>query len=72
MKIILERKNCIGAGTCAALCPEFFEMAGDGKANLKGSKVNKETGNLELEIKDSECAAGAAQGCPALAIKVVE
>jgi len=62
--VTLEREKCIGCGTCAALCPKFWEMQGDGKSHLKGSEVNPKTGNEELEIKKIECNQDAADGCP--------
>jgi len=31
-KILLEK--CIGCGTCAALCPNTFEMTDDNKAKI--------------------------------------
>lgn len=41
MKIHLDRKNCIGCGVCATLCPKFFEMSEDGKSTLKKGVLNK-------------------------------
>lgn len=70
MKIILERDKCIGCGTCTVLCPKFFEMAEDGKATLKGSKKNEETGNFKLEVRDLECIKEAIESCPVQIIKV--
>jgi len=64
MKIIQKHDECIGCGTCVALCPKFWEMADDGKARLKGSEKNPETGEYELEIKKSECNQEAADACP--------
>ena len=64
------RKECIGAGVCAAMDPENFEMNADGLADLKDSNQEgdifvKEVDNLE-EIKE------AADGCPVRIIKVIE
>lgn len=50
MKIIVERPKCIGCGSCAALCPDFWEMAEDGKSFLKNSTTDTNTGNQELVI----------------------
>lgn len=70
MKIILERKKCIGCGSCAAVCPKFWEMAEDGLAKLKGGKTNSKTGNDELEVKAVDCNQEAADSCPVQIIKI--
>ncbi|MBZ9569731.1 ferredoxin [Patescibacteria group bacterium] len=72
MKIILEREKCIGCGSCAALCPKYFEMAEDGKTKLLDSKKNPEGGNDELEIEKNECAQEAADACPVQIIRIVK
>lgn len=64
MKIIHERKKCIGCGACAVVCPKYWEMAEDGLAKLKKSKTNSKTGNDELEIKNIDCNKDAAESCP--------
>jgi ferredoxin len=58
MKIKIDRDLCIGAGTCAALAPNTFELDSELKAVLK--KDGK---------KDSdENIIAAARGCPVCAI----
>ena len=52
LKIIYNRKNCIGAGACAAMDPDHFEMADDGKADLKGGK--EVDGKFELEVEEND------------------
>ncbi len=69
MKIIQQRKKCIGCGNCAAVCPKFWEMGNDGKANLKGAKQTKD-GNFELEVKDIDCNKQAESSCPVQIIHV--
>ena len=34
-KPIVDPEKCTGCGTCAALCPEVFEIAEDGKSSAK-------------------------------------
>lgn len=72
-KIIHNRKNCIGCGSCEMICPKFWKMDyEDRKSTLVGSVLNKETGNYELEVEDAEDVKAneeVAQTCP---VEIVE
>lgn len=68
-KIIQEREKCIGCGSCAALCPKYWEMADDGKSRLINSTQNAE-GNYELEVVEVECNQEAADACPVQIIHI--
>ncbi len=69
MKIIQERKKCIGCGSCAAVCPKHWEMSDDGKATLIGSVINsKEV--YELEVNKLDCLQEAVDSCPIDIIKI--
>ena len=76
VKISQDHLKCIGCGTCAALCPKFWEMReDDGKAHLKGGKYDKEKGRYEREFEemkpaDLDCNKLAQDACPVQAIKV--
>jgi ferredoxin len=59
-KIILDRDACIGCGSCAAICPENWRMAGD------KSKPKK------TEVKELGCNKEAADACPVQCITVKE
>lgn len=76
VKIIFDRQNCIGAGACVAVCPKYWQMAEDGKAELLGGKENLETGKYELEIEVSEedliSLKESASACPVQVIQVIE
>ena len=61
-KIILEREKCIGCGSCEAVCPKYWKVADDGKANFLGSE----------ELKEVECNKEAADSCPVQCIKIEE
>lgn len=63
-KIIYEREKCIGCGSCAALCPKYWEMAEDGKSKLLNSSQDAKTGNYELKTDKIECNQEAADACP--------
>jgi len=68
-KVIQEREKCIGCGSCAALCPKYWEMAEDGKSRLLKSTQNGE-GNFELELANIECNQEAADSCPVQIIHI--
>lgn len=68
-KIIFDRENCIGAGACAAMDPEHFKMASDGKADLIGGK-DIGNGKFELETDENQNLVEAAKACPVLVIKI--
>lgn len=71
MKIIHEREKCIGCGSCVALCPKYWEMADDGKSNLKNATKNTE-GNYELEAESIACNQEAADSCPVQIIHIIK
>ena len=70
MKIILDKSKCIGCGSCTALCPKFFELGEDGKAHIKGARIEEKTENEELEVEKLDCAKEAAEVCPVQAIQI--
>lgn len=71
IKVIQIHKDCIGCGTCVALCPAFWEMTDDGKARpAKGAK-NPETSNYEFEVEKVGCNKDASDACPVQIIKIV-
>jgi len=55
MKAIIDRSGCISCGLCAATCPDVFQMAGDGFAEVITEAVPKELEALAVE---------AMEGCP--------
>ncbi len=55
-KVTVDKDACIGCGACAAICPDGFEMGGDGKSHVKDASA--------------ACAKEAANACPVGAIKV--
>jgi len=70
MKIIQEHEKCIGCGSCVAICPKFWEIGEDGKAEpLNFKKVGN---NYETEIKSVSCNKEAADSCPVQCIVVKE
>ncbi len=70
MKIVLDRENCIGCGSCVAACPDYWEMGDDGKADLKGSK--EVDGNKVLEVEEEGCNGRARDLCPVKVIKIIK
>ncbi len=72
-KVRLNREGCIGCGACASLCPEYWQMADDGKTTLKNSK-KAEDGLYEIELKDDGlgCNPDAMGACPVNVIHIVK
>jgi ferredoxin len=57
-KIVFDKNGCIGCGTCAAICPENWEMSGD-------KAIPKKT-----ELDSLDCNQEAADACPVNVIKI--
>jgi ferredoxin len=55
--VIVDKDKCIGCGSCAALCPDVFEIKG-GKAIVKKGK----------EKSKDPCVKEATESCPVEAI----
>ncbi len=55
VKIVVDKKKCIGCGLCASLCGEVFALGKDGKAFVKAQK-------------DISCVKEAMESCPVQAI----
>ena len=71
-KITHERWKCIGCNACVAVSPEHWEMADDGKTDIKGSVHKKVTEGIleELEIKEPGTNKDAEEACPVSCIHV--
>lgn len=63
MKIIFKREKCLGCGSCQAVCPKYWKIADDGKAEFLGSQE---------EIQEVECNKEAAEACPVQCIHIEE
>ncbi len=59
-RIEFNRDDCIGCGTCAALC-DNWEIDSEGKAHPK-----------QTVLEDIGCNKDAEENCPASCIKIVE
>jgi len=68
-----DRPNCIGCAACEAVAPDFWEMNGDGKSDIKNAK-NLDNGWQELEIdgKNLQENEDAANSCPVNVIHIVK
>ncbi len=60
MKVEIEREGCIACGLCVATCPDVFELADDGLAQV----ISEPTAQTEDSVKE------AAEGCPTNVIKI--
>lgn len=61
-KLIVDKKKCIGCGTCESLCPNVFAL-------VKGKSKPKKK---EIAGEDIKCAKTAETSCPVSAIKIIE
>ncbi len=71
-KIIYDKVTCIGAASCVAVAPNFWELVGD-KAELKGATYNEATKKYELIVEapeDIQVNQDAEAVCPVAVIKV--
>jgi ferredoxin len=70
IRIIYDKRICIGAAACVAMDPKYFEMV-DGKAVLKGGKM-LEKERYELVVDKNDESYHAAESCPVEAIIIEE
>ena len=61
MKVKINKNACIGCGSCAAICPEVFEIDDGGIAKVTVEKVE------ENQLND---ATEASENCPTSAIEI--
>ena len=79
-KITVERNECIGAGPCTAILPEFWTLneAEDGRVNIskKHEPMVDDQGNewVIVKLSDEELKEHieAAESCPVAVIHIIE
>ncbi|MBS3787933.1 ferredoxin [Candidatus Bipolaricaulota bacterium] len=71
-KLKYDKDACQSNFVCTAVDPEHFKEGEDGKAELIGG--SNEDGNFVLEVEetDRQAAEQAANGCPMMAIELVD
>lgn len=62
MEVTIDRGGCIACGLCAGTCPDVFEIASDGLAQV----VSQPDAAKEDEVRQ------AAEGCPVSVIHLSE
>jgi len=65
MKIKINQEDCIGCGSCSAVCPDVFDLNEDNKAIIKST-------NIDQGEVDQECVKEAVEICPVQVIKIEE
>jgi ferredoxin len=53
MKASIDRSGCIACGLCPTICPEVFQMADDGLAEVISEEVPPEAEETAQEAADS-------------------
>lgn len=53
MKAEINRDGCISCGLCESICPQVFQMADDGLAEVIVEEVDTEYEASALEAQDS-------------------
>ena len=48
MNYKINKEKCIGCGTCVAICPKGFKIAGDGKAEVINQVWAKKCGGEDV------------------------
>ncbi len=67
-----DRPNCIGCAACAAVAPDFWTMAEDGKSDIVGCKKRPdEWEELDIEEKDYQINKESADSCPVNVIHII-
>lgn len=72
--VIYDKKKCASATKCINIHPNLWEKGPDGKAILRGGKLNRKTGKYELAIqeKDFKAFKESALICPVFVIDIVD
>ena len=53
MKATIDREGCISCGLCASTCPEVFQMADDGRAEICADPVPESAKGTAAEARDN-------------------
>jgi ferredoxin len=61
MKAEIDREGCISCGFCTSTCPEVFQMADDGRAEVCADPVPETAADKAVEAQE---------GCPVSVINV--
>ena len=65
MKIKVDKEECIGCGSCSAVCPDVFDLNDENKAIMKDT-------NSDQGESNNECVKEAIDVCPVDVIKIEE
>ncbi|MEL7655156.1 MAG: ferredoxin [Bacillota bacterium] len=53
MKATIDRSGCIGCGVCPSVCPEVFQMADDGLAEVIVDVIPSDSEGTAEEARES-------------------
>lgn len=70
LKVAIDRENCIGCGSCEALCPEVFRLLDDCKSSIVEAYRNGSPAQGSVDASLAECVNTAKDSCPVQVISV--
>lgn len=53
MKATIDRPGCIGCGLCPSICPEVFQMADDGLAEVIVDEIPADSQGTAVEAQEN-------------------
>lgn len=53
MNARIDRSGCIGCGLCPSICPEVFQMADDGLAEVIGDSIPTDAEGTAVEAQEN-------------------
>ena len=71
-KLKFDKDACQSNFVCTAVDPEHFTEADNGKAEMTGGSWDGNIQTMEIDESEKQAAQQAAEGCPMLAIELID
>lgn len=72
LQIKFDQDACQSNFVCTAVDPDHFQEADNGKAEMPGGEWDGSIQTLEIDDDEREKAVRAAEGCPMMAIEIID